>query len=272
MNHTEQLEALITAVAQSSKYHTVAPELIRRLGEAELAKRGSFKEAVKATKNKLHQVGGAYWKTAVDYSKAVAQLQNAQGKEAFRQTCYDLMRGHASTRERLPILEDFYTTVLAALPSIRHVVDVACGLNPLSFPWMPLADGVVYDAYDIYGDMMAFLQAYFALAGVNGHAHHQDVLSQPPIEPVDLAFVLKTLPCLEQVEKGAAARLLHTLRARYVLVSYPRQSLGGRGKGMDAHYEAHFWQLANGRGWQVRRFEFATELAFLVTTNAKQAM
>ncbi len=270
MNHAEQLEALITAVTASPKYRFMAPELIRRIGAGELAKRRSFKEAVKGTKNKLHQVGGAYLETKIDYAQALAALQAAQGDTAvFRQTCHDLMRGHVSTRERLPILEDFYTTILAGLPPIRHVVDVACGLNPLSHPWMPLADGALYEAYDIYGDMMAFLQTFFTLAGVNGRAHHQDVLSRPPTEPADLVLLLKTLPCLEQTEKGAAARLLRTLHTRYLLISYPRQSLGGWGKGMDAHYEAHFWQLADGRGWQVQRFEFATELAFLVTTDAR---
>ncbi len=263
---------LVTAVTKSPKYRTVAPDLIRRIGAAELAKRGNFKEAVKGTKNKLHQVGGAYGDTAVDYPKLLSRLQNADGEAARRQTCRDLMRLHASTRERLPILDEFYATILAGLPPIRSVIDMACGLNPLALAWMPLAADVTYHAYDIYGDMMAFLQGYFDLMGVHGVAHHQDILGQPPAEPDDLALILKTLPCLEQAEKGAARRLLETIRARHMLISYPVQSLGGRGKGMVENYEAQFWGLvdgeaASGRGWRITRFEFATELAFLVTTD-----
>lgn len=270
----EPLDELLTAVTQSPKYRTIAPDLIRRIGTVELAKRGNFKEAVKGTKNKLHQVGGAYGDTAVDYPKALARLQNAADEETRRQTCRDLMRLHASTRERLPILDEFYATILAGLPPIHSVIDVACGLNPLALPWMPLAADATYHAYDIYGDMMAFLQSYFDLMGVHGVAHHQDILSQPPAEPADLALILKTLPCLEQAEKGAAARLLQTIQARHLLISYPVQSLGGRGKGMVQNYEAQFWGLVNGeskaaspRGWHITRFEFATELAFLVTTD-----
>lgn len=282
---SDSILELVTAVTKSPKYRAIAPDLIRRMGAAELAKRRSFKEAVKGTKNKLHQVGGAYWDTAVDYPKALARLQNAEDEETRRQICRDLMRLHASTRERLPILDEFYATTLAGLPPIRSVVDVACGLNPLAIPWMPLAADVVYHAYDIYGDMLVFLQGYFGLVGVNGETgavsgrtHHQDILSQPPAEPADLALILKALPCLEQAESGAAARLLGSIQARHLLISYPAQSLGGRGKGMVENYEAQFWGLVNGerrgshgaasdRDWHITRFEFATELAFLVTTS-----
>ncbi|GIK56069.1 MAG: 16S rRNA methyltransferase [Chloroflexi bacterium] len=281
MNQNLLLDELLTAVTQSPKYRAMAPDLIRRIGAAELAKRRSFKEAVKGTKNKLHQVGGAYWDTAVDYPKALARLQNAEDEETRRQIYRDLMRLHASTRERLPILDEFYATTLAGLPPIHSVVDMACGLNPLAIPWMPLAADVVYHAYDIYGDMLVFLQEYFGLMGINGRTHHQDLLSQPPAEPADLALILKTLPCLEQAESGAAARLLGSIQARHLLISYPAQSLGGRGKGMVGNYEAQFWDLVNsapaaaagepaaaaGRDWHITRFEFATELAFLVTTS-----
>jgi hypothetical protein len=33
---------------------------------------------------------------------------------------------------------------------------------------------------------------------------------------------------------------------------------------MEANYEARFWALVGGTAWEVKRFEFATELVFLV--------
>jgi 16S rRNA (guanine(1405)-N(7))-methyltransferase len=275
------LADLVTAVTQSPKYHDVVPELIQRIGAEELAKRGSLKEAIKSTKNKLHQIGGAYFEAKLDYAKALVQLQAAaqlqiagEDTAVFRQSCRDLMRRHASTRERLPILDDFYRTIFASLPPIRSVLDVACGLNPLAIPWMPLAADAEYHAYDIYGEMMGFLQGFFELVGVDGRTHHQDILSKPPTETADLALILKTLPCLEQIDKGAAATLLNNMNARYLLISYPAQSLGGKSKGMVANYEAQFGELvdglseaASGRSWHINRFEFATELVFLVATD-----
>ncbi|HFQ92883.1 MAG TPA: 16S rRNA methyltransferase [Anaerolineae bacterium] len=262
---TDDLEKLVTAVSQSAKYRHLSPDLMRRIGARELAARRAYKEAVKSTKNKLHQVGGAYFTARIDYDEALARLRQTRDDPAvFRQTCRDLMALHASTRERLPILDNFYRDILADLPPINSVIDVACGLNPLAWPWMPLAAGASYHAYDIYGDMTAFLQGFFDLLGVNGRAQTRDVIGRPPTETADIAFILKTLPCLEQVDKTAAAHLLDNLNARYLLISYPARSLGGRRKGMAENYTTHFEKLADGRRWRARRFEFETELAFLV--------
>jgi 16S rRNA (guanine(1405)-N(7))-methyltransferase len=167
------------------------------------------------------------------------------------------------------ILDDFYADILAGLPPINSVMDIACGLNPLARDWMPLADNATYLAYDIYADMMQFLGDYFALAGILGKAEVRDVVDAPPTEPVDLALLLKTLPVLTQIDKTAVPRLLDSLQAKYLLISFPAKSLGGRSKGMVQNYEALFEGWIEGHGWDVERFEFENELAFLVDTNIK---
>jgi len=262
------LDRLVEAVRASPKYRRVCPDFIRRLGWSELGKGRGLKEALKATKNKLHQVGGSYLDRKVDYPVWLEELRAAAqsgDREALLPVCMKIMGAHASTRERLPILDQFYATALSGLPPIRSVLDVACGLNPLALPWMPLAEGVVYHACDIYQDMTDFLNQFFALLPVQGHAQTCDVTHLGPTRPVDLALVLKALPCLEQVEKDVSLRLLDTIQADHLLVSFPVHSLGGRNKGMTAHYEARFRELVATRNWSIRRFEFATELAFLVT-------
>jgi 16S rRNA (guanine(1405)-N(7))-methyltransferase len=267
----QQLEKLITAVQKSSKYQHLTPELVRQVGERELTIRRSFKAALKATKNKLHQVGGAYLDRKIDYEKARLQLEIAAHQpDQLRAACLDVMSLHASTRERLPILDTFYTQIFAHLPPIHVVLDIASGLNPLALPWMPLADNATYLACDIYADLMHFLQQVMPLFDVQAKAFVQDVVSQPPTAQVDLALILKTLPVLEQVDKTAASRLLDRVQANYILITFPVHSLGGRRKGMVENYAIRFAEWVNGRSWQVQRFDYETELAFLVTTNLKK--
>jgi 16S rRNA (guanine(1405)-N(7))-methyltransferase len=81
---------------------------------------------------------------------------------------------------------------------------------------------------------------------------------------VDLALVLKSLPCLDQIDRSCSLRLLDGLNADRVLVSFPVHSLGGQSKGMVSHYEARFHELVDERRWTVARFAFAAELAFLI--------
>ena len=263
---TDLLDLLVDDVAASAKYRNVSQDLIRAIGAQELAKGVSRKTAVKATKSKLHQVGAAYQVRSVNFAQALERLQAAASAAEWQHVCRDIMGAHASTRERLPILDQFFATCLESVAPVQSVIDIACGLNPLARSWMPLPDGVTYRAYDIYADMMQFLQDYLDLAHIEGRAEVRDVIHNPPREAADLVLLLKTLPCLEQIEKGASARLVDALRARYLLISYPVSSLSGRKKGMVATYDAQFATLSADRNWVTRRFVFETELAFLVDT------
>ena len=271
------LDQLIEAVLTSSKYKSISHDLVSSVGSRELAKRHSLKEAIKATKNKLHQVGGAYLDGEARYDRWLDELRLLAGDrlgrsqatawgglERIREICMSIMHYHASTRERVPVLEEFYTTILAGMPPIRSVLDIACGLHPLALPWMPLAEDVHYYAFDIYQDMTAFLNEYLRLMHVQGYAQARDVLQDCPLQKVDVAFLLKALPCLEQVDKSAGPRLLETIAADALVVSFPAHSLGGRHKGMVGNYETRFWQLVEGKNWSISRFEFPTELVFLI--------
>jgi|SRR5579859_3645701 len=261
------LDALVQAVLERPKYRSICPDVVRDVGARELAKRRNMQEAIKATRGKLHQIGGAYI-SGSQYARWLAELTQASqsgGMPALRPVCRQVMQQHASTRERLPILEQFYASALAGLPPSRVVLDLACGLNPLALPWMPLAEDAEYYAYDIYQDMADFLNGFLALTQMRGRAEACDVLQACPTRHADLALLLKAIPCLEQLDKDAGLRLLETVNTDHLLVSFPVHSLGGKSKGMAQTYEAHFRQLVAGKPWAIQRFEFATELAFLIS-------
>ena len=98
-----QVESLVAAVLRSAKYHSVDPLLVARIGAGELSKGRKLKEAVKATKNKLHQVGGAYLSELPQYTDWLVALTKAEGDlQALKPICREVMASHVSTRERLP--------------------------------------------------------------------------------------------------------------------------------------------------------------------------
>jgi 16S rRNA (guanine(1405)-N(7))-methyltransferase len=263
----DQLEKLVETVLASPKYKEVCDDLIRGIGLREIAKRSNLKEAIKTTKSKLHQVGGAYLADKKDYSKWLDDLKHLfrfDSRENFLAYLEMIMNYHTSTKERLPILDQFYKTILADLPPIHSVLDIACGFNPLALPWMPLTEPVEYYACDIYKDMKVFLDKFLALMQVQGQVRACDVAQSCPTNKVDVAFVLKTLPCLEQVDKSAGFKLLQIINANYIVVSFPVHSLGGKAKGMEVNYEAKFRALVENTEWLIKKYEFPTELAFLI--------
>lgn len=263
-----QLDSLINAVLRSSKYRGICVDLIAHIGRRELSVRRNTKEAIKATKNKLHQIGAAYIESDIDYHLALQEIGHAVQSEddrELRAICIRLMHSHTSTKERIPILDEFYATTLGAIGPVNSVLDLACGLNPLAIPWMPLGRHVEYYAYDIYIDLMNFLQEFMTIIGIRGKAEACDITQHFPMQLVDLALVLKSVPCLEQLDKKVGFRLLEEINARHLLISFPVHSLTGRDKGMLTNYENRFYELVKEHPWHVQRFEFATELAFLVT-------
>ena len=64
---TDDLDQLVEKVLESAKYRAVGDAIVRHIGARELAARRNMREAIKATKNKLHQIGGAYLETRPPY-------------------------------------------------------------------------------------------------------------------------------------------------------------------------------------------------------------
>ena len=265
----EEIETLVAAVHKSSKYRHVCREIIAAIGAHELEIRHSTKRAIKATKAKLHQIGGAYLSRHMPYNDWERELeetirQHGPRSPDTRRLCRQILARHASTRERLGILDTFFAETLASIAPVHSVIDLACGLNPLATPWMPLADNALYVAYDIYDDLMGFVGRALPLFGLRAEVETRDVLHRPPERQAELALLLKSVPCLEQLRKDAGHHLLRAIPARHLLVSFPARSLGGHDKNMVEQYETHFWNLVAGEDWHIERHAYDGELAFLI--------
>ena len=261
-----EIDEIVAQVQASRKYRQVCTATIRRFAAEESAKRGTLKGAVKAVKSRLHQAYGAY-EARLDYTRAYHDLSAAYGSGdalAIRAACRELLALHASTRERLPILDHFYDAIFACTGAPRVLLDLACGLNPLALPWMGLPPGAVYHAYDIDGERIAFLNRTFALTDVEGHARCQDLIYDPPQQRGDVALLLKTATCLERQREGSTLALLDQLDVAYVVITFPVKSLGQREKGMAEQYTQATLDMLSRRPWAVAQLDLEAELAFVV--------
>lgn len=262
----DDVERIVARVQAARKYRHLCPDTIRRVAADEWQKRGTFKAAVKATQSRLHQVYAAY-ERGIDYERAYDELEAAYAtgsSAAIEDLCRRLLAQHASTEERLPILETFYERVFAHTGMPASLLDLACGLHPLSLPWMNLSAGTRYVAYDIDRQRTETLNRWFALTHVRGEACLQDVICTPPSERADVALLLKSAPCLERQQPGSTLVLLDTLGVRWIVVSFPVESLGHRSKGMPSHYAGMMEELLADRSWTVERIEVPGELVFVV--------
>lgn len=267
MPENEADQELIDQVSRSEKYAQLAGTLVSRITWEESKKHKSKQDIVQSARTRLHQLTGAYLTPKIDYAQWLDKFKSlaSNDQEALKSTSLQMMRLHASTAERLAVLPTFFQTTLASISPVKSVLDLACGLNPLSIPWMPLADGFSYFASDVVSPLVYFLWHYFELFGIPGNASILDLSYSIPSQSVQLALLMKTLPLMEQIEHGLAQKILDNLNAEHILVTYPLRSLGGRKKGMEETYRSQFDQLVAGRGWKIQEFSFTNEVAFLVT-------
>ncbi len=284
-DHTTALAAVIGALRASPKYQHVCDDVLARVALTELTKFPRPADAIKEAKNTLHQIGAAYLIDRPNYAAWLRDIEHgwsADATTAGKATHTErILAHHASTRERLPILSTFYPVIFEAIrdlagpngrrSQVESLLDVACGLNPLCRPWMPISSECDYVGLDVFEDMIAFINAVYATWRVRGCARACDC-SRPTegaagphfMRHYDVAFLFKCLPVMDMVERGSARRLLDAIRATYLVVSYPIASLGGHARNMAATYEAQFNDLIADRGWIVRKLTFSTELVFVV--------
>lgn len=267
MDDSSHLSAFIEEVRSNPKYAMLSHDLVSKIASEEFHKHKNSAKALKSTRTRLHQVAGAYIPAKLDYAKWLLILKEIPSFSSSEHlnTLKQMMRLHASTSERLPFLETVYNDLFSLIPQPSSILDLACGLNPLAIPWMPISDTTEYYACDIVLPMLQFLGDYAKAFRPTTHIFEADILDLKTTQSYDLVMLLKTMPLLTQMDKTAPERLLNTLNFRNLIISYPLKSLGKLEKGMEKTYRAQFEALIANKAFHVQEYSLPNELFFILS-------
>jgi 16S rRNA (guanine(1405)-N(7))-methyltransferase len=259
--------AVAAELGASRKYrHVAAAALARIAGEALRGARGRA-DAVKRAKRKLHQVFAAFVTSGeLDRAEAIlAALPPRASGDAVRAACLEVLKRHASSRERAEPDAAWYAQLWKITGVPRRLLDLGCGFHPFALPWMGLPPDCDYVAIDVDERIAALVARLFERLPRRGRAVAADLVGgsdasadAPHVAPADVAFVMKLLPTLEQQGEGAAERLVDALRADSLVVTFPARSLGGRDRGMATRYDAFMSRLLERPG--KNRFDRAVRI------------
>lgn len=264
-------EEIVENIKKSKKYRAVYIKTIERI-VADCIVRFGEKRAEKEAKNLLYQVWGAFYTTRPDFSKILnkikieteklqsTDLQNADLKKII----LPILQLQSSAQERVEILEEFYKKIFEITGAPSLIIDQACALNPLTIPWMALPENVKYLAYDIDEEQTKFLNDAFNLLGIkNAKAETKDILSDN-FDYADVVFMFKLLPCLDHQKKKCSLEILKAQKCKFMVISFPIKSIGGKEKGMTEFYRNSFKLLIEKENWKVSELLFESELVFVV--------
>lgn len=265
MTRETDVDTIVAAIKQSKKYRDTHEETIRSLAIVALKQHKKRKQAIKAVRKRLHSIMAPYLGDP-DYattSEALAAACASGDQALINQVCREALFSHLSTRERLPIMEEFYRQIFEVTGIPGRLLDIACGLNPLAFSWMGLPRSVEYIAYDIHEPRIDFINYYFNLLGLPRMARVQDVALHLPDESADVALFLKEMPRFERNYPGTGRDFLAALRVRYLVISFPTISTHG-GRNLVRRYREFFDQLTAGHNWPITELMFVGEMVFIV--------
>jgi len=249
-------------LARAKHYRALCPDTLDRVAAWAAARFPKARDATSAARRKLHQVCGAFIDEAA--LKRAGQRLDAATAEHRMETCRSILTCHASTAERLPSMDRLYQDIFKGIPPPATILDLGCGLHPFGIPWMQLAPGVRYEASDIDTRLVDLLARFFAGHVPGATAVARDLLVSDQAVEADLVFLMKSLPTLEQQEKGAGKAVLSRITARTLVVSFPTLTLGGRNVGMRDQYAGAWGPVMRETGWTYRELDYPTEKIFLL--------
>jgi len=226
------------------KYDMLYPPLVERIYNEETQKHKKSADGIKAAKTRLHLLYGAYNSGNI-HKKADALLTNLENGADAKETATAIMKLHASTNERLLHLDALYAFIEKHTGTVESVLDLGCGFNPFSVLHMPLLPKT-YHAYDIDMRTKDLLNRFFSVLKLPQTADCADLAVETPTPHVDLALMSKLIPVLESQSQGRGFALANNTNAKFLVITYPLKSLGGREKGMGKNYAAQFESAVTG--------------------------
>ena len=260
-------QALLARVLDSSKYRSAGlnPDTVLDLIQQEILRQPSEKAVYKTVRRKLHNIIAPYLGEP-DYTNLTRQLAAMDHPELGSPELQDLaltvLREHASTAERISYQTELYERLFALTGKPASILDLACALHPLAFPWMGLPVSTHYHTYDIVQPRVDFINQYFLTLGMEPLAENRDILVHPPEIRADLGIFFKEAHRFEKRQPGCNRAFWASLKVDCLAISLPTQNLAGTHSLLDQHRSLVHENLPDGS--VVDELVFKDEIIFVL--------
>ena len=267
-----EMEALLDQILDSKKYRGLGlnRDTIQDLIAQEARHHASPKKLKKSVRRKLHNIVAPYLGEP-DYQTLKKDLHQMTpihpDSPQVKAFCKSILSAHASTQERIPIMDQFYDRLFEHTGKPEILLDLACGLHPFAFPWMGLPSSVQYHAYDIIQPRIDFINAFFSQIGLQPLAENRDILVHPPAIEAGLALIFKEAHRMEKRQPGCNKALWESLKVKTLAVSLPTQNLAGTHSLIEQHRDLVYRNLPQNRC--VEELEFEDEIVFLISKSGR---
>lgn len=241
------------------------PKILKSLQENCNSKSKSYASVVKNVRSQLRRVYGLFRDDPKERKRLVQELF-ISAKEKRNYLLEQILSTHSSTQERLPLYKKLYAKIFTITGKPKTILDLGCGINPFSFPYMNLKECIYY-AYDINEEEIEAINRYFHLLHkenslFTGKAMVSDIINAS-FPKADLCFLLKMT---DVIDKGKGHKrteeLLTKIPAKFVVVSFATKTMSG--KAMTAPRRSWMEWLCKRLGYGYTILEFPNEIFYVI--------
>jgi 16S rRNA (guanine(1405)-N(7))-methyltransferase len=236
------------------------PKLAKKI-ESISVRSSEYKELVKSVRAVLRRNVGLF-EGSTDPRHREALLAELRQNPLQREEIIEhILATHQSTRERLPYYDKVYDEIFKRTGKPKTVLDIGCGLNPVSFP----DTDAKYVGVDIDRQLCSVVEEYFAIAGIEGECRIVDARGMAQIRSLpkaDIALVFKLLEAIEQNGHKLSELLVKALPAKWLVVSFP--TITSSGAPMRSPKRAWFEKMADRLKYKYDIFRMPNEIFYAI--------
>jgi 16S rRNA (guanine(1405)-N(7))-methyltransferase len=296
MNHRLELpkERLEAEVKSICKRYKIAPQTVRDILEQNFSKHPqliqkilerhnyedvtrfkAYKQVIKETKKQVYYSLRQYHQDKTQEKQRATQLtallKTQASSEQINQAVTELLLTHVSTQERVEYYQAFYEQLFSLIEPPTTIIDIGCGLHPLSYSFNNTKKPMTYVAIDKDNTAIEYLKTFSSqvqpkwLRPICADIAQLDWLSYLNAEAKvwDLAFMLKLIPVVHRQNNALFAKLAE-VPARQILVTASTEAMTRKENIMRREDKVlrEFIQVANKK--VIAHFRIANEFGYLL--------
>ncbi len=248
------IKKLVQEIKKSKKYKDISEEVIENKIKNYSEKNIGFDEKaiVKGVKALLHDIHSSFQVSTRKVKERDELFKQLEKEPKSIDIIKKILATNKSTHERLSVYSELYARIFEITGKPRNIMDLGCGLNPVSLPFMAIYPENYY-CYDINESDTRFLNNFFKISKAFGVAKNLDLSNIENIKKlpsdIDICFMFKLIDTLEK-EKGReghkySEEIIKILaeKCKFIVISFATRTISGR--------EMNYPQ----RGWIERMLE-----------------
>lgn len=238
-------------------YFKQNPKAMKAVSEGRIRSE-DYKQAVKHVRAVLRRIYGVFLTKATEDREKYLESKDYE----------KILATHLSTKERLPLYPVIYEKIFAITGEPKVILDLGCGLNPVSYPFMKVQ--AEYYASELTAEDCKFLEKCFEKMKIKGKAvpldlievaGNPELLKQFP--EADICFLFKVLDEIER-KKGrkTSEALIKAIDAKYLVISFATKKVTG--KPMKYPYRRWLEQMLTRLGFEFEIIKESNEVFYVV--------